>query len=187
MKTVKALALAISMVVSFGANAATLTSVLAKMASTGVVAQGLNLKEGDTASYNISMSIAQGTMEMGVDKIGSDGVWLHQNISMMGQQQNAQILLDPNTGEIKKMIVNGQEQTPPKAGDIEVVDSKEETITVPAGTFDCVYIKAHDKTQNSDAEQWINMKQVAVLGLVKSVAQTQYGPVTLELTSFKKM
>lgn len=164
------------------------TSVAAQAALAGVETQGLNLKVGDNAKYNVNVSFIKGTMDMTVDSIGADGVWIHQNLDLsFAGKQNIQILIDPNTGQIKKMIVNGKEQAPPTANDIEIVDTKEDTITVPAGTFLCVYIKAHDRANNQDAEQWVNMKQVAVFGLVKSIAASQLGPVTIELTSFKKM
>jgi hypothetical protein len=97
-------------------------------------------------------------------------------------------LIDPNTGEIKKYIVNGKEQAPPERGDIEIIEQKEDTVQVPAGRFTCVYIKANIQAQGQTAvaEQWINPREVAVMGLVKMVTQTQLGPMTAVLTSFKK-
>lgn len=191
MKSMKALALTAILTLGFSAKAATFTNSLALFAAKGVLANveamGLNLKEGDNCMYALDMGgFLKGTMDMGVDKIVPEGVWLHQNLDMMIQKSKVQILLDPNTGEIKKMIVDGKEQTPPKS-DIELVETKEETITVPAGTYTCVYFKAKDKTQNQEVQQWINMKEVPVMGMVKSIMQSQFGPVTIELQSFKKM
>jgi hypothetical protein len=40
--------------------------------------------------------------------------------------------------------------------------------------------------QDTTAEQWVNPKQVPVMGMVKIIAQSQMGPVTAELTSFKR-
>ncbi len=191
MKSMKVLAMTMVLAAGFSANATSLTNMLARMGAQGVKAtvetMGLNLKEGDNCMYSLDMGgFLKGTMDMGVDKIEPAGVWLHQNVDMSIQKSQIQILLDPNTGEIKKMIVDGKEQTPPKS-DIEVIETKEDTVTVPAGTYTCVYFKAHDKTQNQDVQQWINMKQVPVMGMVKSIMQSQFGPVTIELQSFKKM
>lgn len=191
MRSMKAMALTAALAFGFSAHAETFTTSLAKFAAqkvySAVEKYGLNLKEGDNCNYALDMGgFLKGTMDMGVDKIEPAGVWLHQNVDMMIQKSNVQILLDPNTGEIKRMIVDGKEQTPPKS-DVEIVDTKEETVTVPAGTYACVYIKAKDKTQNQEMQQWINMKEIPVMGMVKSVMGSQLGPVTIELTSFKKM
>lgn len=192
MKFMKAMVLACSLVVGVSASANSLVDVVTRVAVDGVLsevtAQGLNLKEGDSANYNLNMSIMKGDMVISVEKIQADGnVWVRQDVNLMGQKQLVQILLNPNTGEILKLLVNGKEQEPPKPGNIEIVESKEDTITVPAGTFTCVYFKATDKTNNQNTEQWVNMKQVPVFGMVKSVSDSQFGPVTIELTSFKKM
>lgn len=156
----------------------------------GVVAQGFNFVKGDSANYKLNMGgFINGTMAMLVADVGADGVWIHQDMDLgfMGKQ-NIQELIDPNTGEIKKMIVNGKEQAPPEAGDIEVIDSKEDTITVPAGTYTCLYIKAKvtQQGQTSNMEQWIDLRDIPVMGLVKTTMDSQMGPVTIELTSFKR-
>jgi hypothetical protein len=102
-------------------------------------------------------------------------------------KQDCDEVIDSTTGAVKSMVCNGQNQNPGDASDVEVIDSKEDTITVPAGTFTCLYIKAHSKSQNADIEQWANPKLVPVMGLVKALAPSQIGQVTVELTSFKKM
>lgn len=191
MKSMKALAFTAALVLGFSAQAGNFTTQLAKFAAertfSAVETYGLNLKEGESCNYAMDMGgFIKGTMDMVVHKIEPAGVWLHQNVDMMIQKSKIEILLDPNTGEIKKMIVDGKEQAPPKS-DIEVVDTKEETVTVPAGTYACVYIKAKDKAQNQEIQQWINMKEIPVMGMVKSVMQSQFGPVTIELQSFKKL
>lgn len=155
-----------------------------------VIAQGFNFVKGDAADYKLNMGgFINGTMKMSVADVGADGVWIHQDMDLgFAGKQNIQELIDPNTGEIKKMIVNGKEQAPPEPGDVEVIDSKEDTIRVPAGTFTCFYIKAK-VTQDgkvSNVEQWIDLKDIPVMGLVKTVMDSQLGPVTIELTSFKR-
>ncbi|PWU18990.1 MAG: hypothetical protein C5B49_06445 [Bdellovibrio sp.] len=149
---------------------------------------GLNFKEGDTTNYTLEISMLTGAMEMGVDKIANEGVWIHQNVEIMGQKQDSQILIDPNTGEIKKMIVNGKEQPVPQKGDTEIIETKEDTVTVKAGTYKCVYVKARVTVQGQkqEVQQWINLKEIPVFGMAKSIMQQQMGPVTISLEKFKK-
>lgn len=148
---------------------------------------GLNLKVGDTANYNLDMGIMKGTMVNSVLSIDAEGAWLQQLVELgfLGKQ-DIRILMDPNTGEVKKVLANGQEQKLPEPGNYELIENKEDTINVPAGRFVCLYIKARDKSNNQEVQQWVNLKDVPVMGLVKSIAPSQFGPVTIELTSFKK-
>lgn len=152
--------------------------------------QQLNFKQGDYAKYDMKVgSFINGKMEMNVLEVSSEGIWLQQLVDLgFAGKQDVRQLMDPNTGEIKKYIVNGKEETPPERGDIDIIEQKEDTVQVPAGTFTCVYIKANIEAQGQKAvaEQWVNPSQVAVMGLVKMVTQTQLGPMVAVLTSYKK-
>lgn len=153
-----------------------------------VHAFGLNWTVGDKCNYDMSMAaFIKGTMEVLVREKTEEGYWLDQNMDLgfLGKQ-SASALIDPNTGVVKKLIVNGQEQQPPAQGDIEVVEVKESKVTVPAGTFDAVYFKAKDKKTEQVTEQWANPKAVPVMGMIKTIAQSQMGEVVQELTSFEK-
>lgn len=152
-----------------------------------VVTQGLNWQVGQENNYKLNMGgFLNGTMKMSVREIGADGAWLVQDIDLSIQKQKVEVLIDLNNGQIKKMIVNGKEQTPPKA-DYEVVEQKEDHITVPAGSFDTIYIKVKDRANNNAiSEQWINPRDIPISGMAKSLADSQLGKVTIELTSFKK-
>lgn len=154
----------------------------------GVIkAQGLNWHVGDTNSYKLNMGgFINGTMKMSIREIGADGIWMVQDVDMMIQKSKIEVLLDPNTGEVKKMLVDGKEQAPPK-NDTEIVDQKEATVTVPAGTFKAIYLKMKDKSQNDAiSEMWVNPRDLPLTGLAKSLADSQLGKVTIELTSFEK-
>lgn len=188
----KSLLVAAAMVVSVSAHAYnSLTDVV--MASqlpaikASVVAQGLDWKVGQEANYKLNIGgFLNGTMKMYVKSVGADGIWFVQDMDLMIQKQTAEILIDPNTGEIKKMLVGGKEQQIPKA-DYEVVDQKEETITVAAGTFQTIYLKVKDNANNGEiSEQWVNPRDIPLSGMVKAVQSSQMGPVNIELTSFKK-
>ncbi|QDK36137.1 DUF3108 domain-containing protein [Bdellovibrio sp. NC01] len=150
---------------------------------------GLDWKVGDTASYDLNIGgFIKGSMVMSVASIGDDGIWMNQDADLgFAGKQKIQALIDPNTGAIKKLIANGQEQQVPKQ-DLEIIDTKEEKITVPAGTFDSIHVTAHDKASSDkgNIEVWLNPQQVPVGGTLKQQAPTQFGTMTMSLKSFKK-
>ena len=147
--------------------------------------QALDWKAGDEADYNVDMGFIKGTMVMKCREVTADGLWIDQNVDLQIQKQQISMLLDPNTGAIKKMLVNGQEQTPPKQN-IEVVEVKADHITVPAGSFDCVHARLHDKDANNEINSWINPQAIPLSGMLKTIEPSQMGDVTIELTSFHK-
>lgn len=141
---------------------------------------------GDAADYKISGSILNGTVHMFVRELVAQGWWIEQDIKLglLGDQK-AEALYDKDSGKVIKLLVNGKEQTPPDQSKMKVIQSRKEKVTVPKGEFDCMYLKVHDETQNSDTDVWLNTK-IPVARLVKQVSQSQIGPMTLELTDFTK-
>ena len=100
------------------------------------------------------------------------------------RQSNAQVPgVSLISGAIKKVIVNGQEQAPPDPNDVQIISENKASVTVPAGAFpNCIDVKAHIKSQNTDEEMWIDPTNVPVAGLVKLAASSQGIPITGELT-----
>lgn len=148
--------------------------------------EGLNWKVGDENDYSLDMGFIKGTMIMKVASIGADGIWMNQDMDLgFAGKQKVETLLDPNTGEIKKMIVNGKEQAPPKS-DIEVIEMTEDNIKVPAGTFDCIHARIKDKENNQEINMWINPQLIPLSGMLKTVQPTQMGTATILLTKFRK-
>lgn len=152
-----------------------------------VVTQGLDWRAGQENNYKLNMGgFLNGTMKMYVREVGADGIWMVQDIDLQMQKQKVEVLIDPANGQIKKMIVNGKEQAPPKA-DYELIDQKEDHIKVPAGSFDVIYLKIKDKANNNQiSEQWVNPRDIPLSGMAQSKADSQLGKVTIQLTSFKK-
>lgn len=147
---------------------------------------GLDWKVGDSASYNIDMGFIKGSMVSAVRSIGNDGIWMTQDMDLgFAGKQKVESLIDPNTGEVKKMLVNGKEQSVPKQ-DIEVIEVKEDRITVPAGAFDCIHARLKDKSNNNEINAWINPQLIPMSGMLKQIAPSQFGNVTVELKSYKK-
>lgn len=150
--------------------------------------QGLNWKVGEEANYNINMGFISGTMKMRIRQELPDSFWVDQDMDLgfMGKQK-AEILFDRNTGQILKLIVGGQEQDIPEAGNQEVKTAEESSITVPAGTFDAVHLVIINKDNNEESEAWLNPGIVPIAGMIKQKAPGQFGEVVSELTSYRKL
>lgn len=145
----------------------------------------IDWKVGDTGNYSIDMGFVKGTMVMHVREYVAEGPWVEQNIQMMGQKQKVEILFDKNDGSIITLLVNGEKQEVPK-NNSEIEEMKEAKITVPAGTFDCIYLKIKDLDKNETSEAWINPNIIPISGLIQQKAPSQFGAVTIKLTSFRK-
>ena len=189
----KGLILALSMIVSLHASAATDINTVFSDSTRAILAAplaGPNWKVGDTASYKLNIaSFINGTMVMTIKALTDSEMTMGQDADLgFAGKQSCDVLIDIHNGKVKKMTCNGQDQTPAEgANDIEIVETKEDHITVPAGAFDCIYIKAKQKSDGKEIEQWINPKLVPVTGAIKMIAPTQLGAMTVELTSYKKM
>lgn len=190
----KTILLALGLVLSVNAKALTMNDVARNLSNTiinEVDTQGtFNWVVGDTASYNLKMGFISGSMAMTIKVVQADKLVIAQDMDLgfMGKQA-CEMTLNPQTGALEKMTCNGQDQTPGDQGTTEVIDSKEDTVKVPAGTFVCLYIKAKQTTSGKETiiQQWANPKLVPVMGMVKAISPTQLGDMTVELVSFKKM
>lgn len=181
----KSLLLSLTMVFSFGASALDFSKpVISPTSLLETAPAAINFRVGENADYKLSTGFLPGTMKMLVREETDRGYWIEQNIDLLIQKQNVEIHLDKNTGEIIEMRVNGQPQDMPE-DDSQIVDQREDTVTVPAGTFDCMYIKTKN-SKDEEAQAWVNPQQVSVFGLVKQVANAQGQTITIELTAFEK-
>lgn len=187
----KAIIAALGLVVTVQAQAApSVFDVVRDIQQVSIMDQarttGLDWKVGDANNYTLDMGFIKGSMSMSCREISADGIWIDQDMDLgFAGKQKAQILIDPNTGEIKKMLVNGQEQQVPKQN-IEIVEVKEDKITVPAGTFDCVHARIKDKDNNQETNAWLNPQLIPLSGMLKTIQPSQFGKVTVELKSYHK-
>lgn len=148
--------------------------------------KALDWAVGDENNYKVDIGFIKGVMQNKVTSVSADGIWLEQNVDLgFAGQQKVQTLLDPETGDVKRQIVDGREQEPAPSK-IEVIEVKQERITVPAGTFDTLHAKMRDLVSSQDFDMWINSEAVPLSGLVKSVEPTSAGPATVSLTSFRR-
>ncbi len=184
MKTLFALA---ALVFGLQANAMTAAEVRSEVINT--VAQSVVANPGwvvgDSADYNLAGGIINGTMHMFVREQVSQGTWIEQDMDLgfLGKQK-VEVLYAPD-GKILELIANGQKQTPPAPGDQKIIETRKESVTVPKGTFECLYAKIQDVKNNQTSEVWIN-RDVPVAGMVKTMSPSQLGTITIELTGFQK-
>lgn len=186
----KALVMSLALGLGFQAQAYTINNVataLNEIVFADAPVSQLDFKVGDSANYNLKAGFISGTMAMTVKAVEGSLVTLGQDMDLgfMGKQ-SCTVVVDISNGETKSMVCNGQNQNPPAAGDMEVVEMKEDTVKVPAGTFTCIYLKVLQKSSNTTVQQWANPKLVPVTGMIKTISPSQLGEVNVELTSFKK-
>ncbi len=189
----KAIIAALGLAVAAQAHAApTVFDVIRETQSSAIMSQartqGLDWKVGDQNNYNLDMGgFIKGSMSMKCREITSEGLWVDQDMDLgFAGKQQASMLLDPNTGEVKKMLVNGKEQQVPKQN-IEIISVTEDKITVPAGTFECIHAVIKDKDKNEETNAWINPEQIPLSGMLKTIQPSQFGEVNVELKSFNKV
>lgn len=143
---------------------------------------------GDTNNYRLTVSVmrgaAHGTLKQYVLTKTPESAWVGQDIQILGSRHKAQALVDRN-GKVTRLIVDGTEQPLPEESAIEVIETKETTVTVPAGTFEAIYFDVREIATNKTNQVWVNAKAVPIGGVIK-VHSTKKGDVTTELTSFIK-
>ena len=113
----------------------------------------------DLVKGNRVMLFMKGTMVKSVTKDEGTSIWIHQDISIMGQNQTADVQISKADGKIMKMIQNGKEVQVPE-DKIDVISQDYADITVPAGTFSSIHIVAKSQ-QVSKIEMWANPTQTA--------------------------
>ena len=146
----------------------------------------LDWKVGDSADYKVDMGMVKGDMHSFVREKNAKGYWIQQDMNMgpMGKQK-IEILIDKDTGAMLELLVNGQRQQPPKQN-MQVLESREEKVTVPAGTFDSMFLKIKNKDDNKITLTWINPEIVPIGGMMKTIAPGPMGEVKVDMTAYKK-
>jgi len=152
------------------------------------LANRINWQVGDFHKLGIQFLFGggEGSKLVTKDEPTQNAVWYTTEIALMGQNQKTEALISREDGRTLKLIVNGKEEDPTAGGEIEIIEQSETSVEVPAGKFDCFYIKANvtAKGQKSVVEIWVNPVNVNIDGTLKMVAQTQFGPLTLTLKEF---
>lgn len=157
---------------------------LSQVRDQGLVANLINWRIGDFQDLKMSLSgMPLGNMHKEAMSEEGNALWLKQSMSggMIGNQV-IEILLDRATGKILKMKQNGQEQAPPADEKIEIIDQETATITVPAGTFETIHIRA--RSSQGEMEIWANPQAIPLDGTAKMNVKANGMPISMELTGF---
>lgn len=166
-------------------------SVITMMSASNYQADnlGLNWKVGEKADYSLEVgSFIKGSMKMSVRELNDKGFWVNQDADLgFAGKQKVEILYDKYNGAVLEMIVNGEKQTPPDPAEQEIVETKNEQVTVPAGTFASLFVKLKNTKDNKITDAWINPEKIPISGLLKTNSDSQMGKVKIALTSFQKL
>ena len=157
---------------------------IAQVSGASPIANVINWKVGEYQDLALKMqSFPLGTMHKEATSEEGNAIWIKQSLSggMIGNQV-IEILIDRATGQVLKMKQNGQEQAPPN-DKLEIIDQETATITVPAGTFETIHIRARSQ-QAGNVEVWANPQAITLDGTAKMTMQAQGMPVAMELTKF---
>ncbi|NCN26674.1 DUF3108 domain-containing protein [bacterium] len=157
-------------------------------------AQGLNWGVGEYHAIDIELegmgNIGTGEKSVTKDVPAQEAFWYVNDMNVMGQAQKSEALMRRSDGKVLKLIVNGEEQDPDQGGgEVEIIEQYQTTVTVPAGTFDCFYIKAKitdDSGKEQIAELWVNPADVNLDGMLKIRMETQFGGLLMILREFGK-
>jgi hypothetical protein len=146
----------------------------------------INWKVGDTMQYNVGMGGFGnvGSSTKAVTKDEGTALWMRQAMKLMGRNEVIEALINKADGKILKLLRNGQEQQIPD-DKMEIIESDYTEVTVPAGTFKVLHIVAKTK-QIQKLEIWANPQETVMDGAVKQIMSTQFGNISMELTSFKR-
>ena len=144
----------------------------------------INWKVGDTMDYNMSMmGFPLGTMKKFVAKDEGSALWMQQDISMMGQAQKVEVLIQKSDAKILKILQNGKEVAVPDDKP-EIISQEYVEVSVAAGKFESIHIVA--KTKEGQMEMWMNPSVTCMDGSLKVIAPSPLGKITMELTKFNK-
>ena len=143
----KKLFLALGLIFSINVKAATINDVIVSINQKIIfetnITAGFDWKVGDSAKYNLNAGFIKGSMAIAVKAITADLLTLSQDMDLgFAGKQACEMQINPNTGETKSMVCNGQNQQLPNKDDSEVTDMQDDTVTVPR--------RADDRSAHAD-------------------------------------
>lgn len=150
----------------------------------------INWRVGEFHTLKIDfLGSGDGRKEVTKEEPSEGALWYVTTMNIMGQKQVSEALIRRADGKLLKLIVNGEEQDPNQGGDgeMEIIEQKETSVTVPAGTFECMYVKVKTTAQgqSTELELWANPIDVNLDGMLKLSMQTQFGiPLVISLVKF---
>jgi hypothetical protein len=166
------------------ANNADLAMQIALATMSGPAANVINWKLGEYQDVSMKMqSFELGKMHKEAASEEGNAVWLKETTSggMIGNHV-IEALIDRADGKILKLRQDGQNKEIPN-DKIEIIDQETATITVPAGTFETIHIRAKSQ-QSGNIEVWANPQAITLDGYAKTTMEANGMPIAMELTKF---
>jgi hypothetical protein len=166
--------------------------LLVQQLEIGLAANNLiNWQVGEYHNNTIKLSLpfpGTGHKVVAKDEPARNAFWFNNEVSILGQKQKTEALMDRSNGKVLELIVNGKKEEVGGDDQLEILEQFETSVEVPAGKFDCMYIKAKvtSKGQTQELEAWINPIDVNLDGMLKVKVQSQMGPVEMLLKDFGK-
>lgn len=143
----------------------------------------INWKVGEFTEFNMDSPMGNlGKLKKFVASEQGNNIWLQQDMSGMIGNHKVEALMDRATGQILELRQDGQKQEIPN-DKLEIISQDQARITVPAGTFDTIHIKAKSEKIKS-LEAWINPRDTALDGTVQNIVDAGMITITLKLTKF---
>lgn len=144
----------------------------------------IDWKVGDQVEYDVRVSFIRGNAVAFVREWAEEGPWVEINSQILGRHKS-EVLLDRITGEVLRLIHDGEEQEVPDKN-LVIEDQEDQRISVPAGVFDCVWTLFKHSESNGRSQVWESAAEVPMLGIVQAKIPTQYGQATIRLRSFRR-
>jgi len=142
---------------------------------------------GEWQEFVVHTSFGEGEMRKVVESEEDGAIWVVTDLSILGQVQNTRALVRRSDARILRFIVNGNEQTPPsEEQEIEILEQRTETITVPAGMYETLYVKIRAMQQGREIIQeiWLAPNEVVMEGSVKIRIPDNLFNVEMELVRY---
>lgn len=145
----------------------------------------INWKVGDSQDMKVTLGFGlSGTMHKEATKEEGNAIWVKNELKLPIANDVQEVLYDRDSGKVLKFIHNGKEAEMPNE-EIEIVDTKNETIEVPAGKFKVMHVTAKSKSVKQ-IEIWINPRDISLDGAAKMFMDQGTMKITMELTKFTK-
>ncbi|OGQ17679.1 MAG: hypothetical protein A3B70_08140 [Deltaproteobacteria bacterium RIFCSPHIGHO2_02_FULL_40_11] len=177
-----------SLILSLFAVPVKASSIIADIALQGLSIQNLiDWKIGEKATYDMDLGfLGKGSVVKEATKEEGNALWISTKAKTPLGEQTADVLIRREDGKILKFIVDGKEQEY-KEPELELISREADEITVPAGTFKTIHIKAKDKSDDADIDMWANPVDVPLGGIVKNIVVKGFLTITMVLKSFSKV
>lgn len=153
-----------------------------------ILASASKYRVGDKATYNITANY-DGTLVEEVIMETPDSLWVRKSVDLFAEHTVTDTLVRKADGFVLMQLQDGVEIPLPTAH-FEVLETRKEPVSVPAGTFESRYVRAKVWTglYNVTYDVWSNTRaNLLEEGALRiAVTYPTVGTITFELASFER-